>query len=243
MNNQSAINKTLKMIKKYNLIEEGDKIAIGLSGGKDSLFLLKILNQIQKFYNKHFDIVAFTINMKLPNMNLDGITKFCQEEGVELHIVESDIYEVVFNIRQEKNPCSLCAKLRRGMLCSSARKYGCNKLALGHNSDDLIETFFLSLIYEGRFSTIMPKSYLSRSEITVIRPILLISEKEITDYILSNNIKITKNLCPADHHTKREEIKNFTDELNKRFKGSKDNILNAILHPERNNLWKDKDIE
>ena len=240
MNNKTAINKTLKMISLHNLIQSGDHIAVGVSGGKDSMFLLKVLSQIQKFYDKPFKLTAICINMQVPNMDLSIITEFCKKENIELKIVPSDIYEVVFNIRKEKNPCSLCAKLRRGLLCSFAKEIGANKLALGHHSDDLIETFFLSLFYEGRLSTLAPKSFLDRTKITVIRPLLLISEQEIKDYVSLENLPIVKNLCPADHHTQRETLKNLVNELDSRFPKCKENIFNAITSPNRYNLWKEE---
>lgn len=240
MNNQTAINKTLKLIKQQKLISSGDKIAVGLSGGKDSIFLLHILNQIQKFCEINFSLCAITIDMQVPNMSLAPLEEYCKKEGIELHIVNSDIYDVVFNIRKEKNPCSLCAKLRRGILCSYAKELGFNKLALGHHSDDLIETFFLSLLYEGRLSTLASKSYLDKTQITVIRPIILISEHEIKDYVEQNQLPIITNLCPADHHTQREEIKKLVNEIEQKYPTSKQNIFNAITNPSRYNLWKDE---
>lgn len=232
---QHILSKMRKAIETYNLIEEGDKIAVGVSGGKDSLVLLSALSNFRKFSPKKFELIAITIDQTNGETNFEKLEDFCKELDVEFHIVKTEIFNIIFNIRKEKNPCSLCAKLRRGNLNSEAKKLGCNKVALAHHSDDLIETFFLSLFYEGRLSTFAPKTYLSNMDLTAIRPLIFVDEKSIVE--ASKTLPIVKNICPADHHTKREEIKQFLTDLEQKMPGVKKQILNAIINPERYNLF------
>lgn len=232
---KKIIGEISRACKKYSLIEDGDKIAVGLSGGKDSLVLLYALSEYQKHSKEKFQLIAITIDQTNGQTNLQPLLDFCKKIGVELTIVPSQIFDVVFNIRKEKNPCSLCAKMRRGALNGEAKKLGCNKVALAHHCDDLIETFFLSLIYEGRLSTFKPKTYLSNVDITAIRPLIFTSEKSIINS--SKNLPIIKNICPANHKTKREEIKLFLQETEGKFPKFKEKALNAIISSERYNLF------
>ena len=204
---KKIIGEISRACKKYSLIEDGDKIAVGLSGGKDSLVLLYALSEYQKHSKEKFQLIAITIDQTNGQTNLQPLLDFCKKIGVELTIVPSQIFDVVFNIRKEKNPCSLCAKMRRGALNGEAKKLGCNKVALAHHCDDLIETFFLSLIYEGRLSTFKPKTYLSNVDITAIRPLIFTSEKSIINS--SKNLPIIKNICPANHKTKGKKLNFF----------------------------------
>ena len=231
---QKVLSTMRKAIEKYKLIENGDKIAIGVSGGKDSLVLLKALKDFQKFNTIQYDIVAVTIDNYSRKEDYSGLKNFCNEIGVELHIEQTDIYDIVFNLRKEKNPCSLCAKMRRGALNSACKKLGCNKLALAHHKQDVITTFFMSLLYEGRLSTMLPYSYMSNSEITLIRPLYLTEESKIIN--ASKNMPILKSKCPADKDSKRKEIKDFITQIEKDFVGSKKRIENAVLSPESYNL-------
>lgn len=221
-------------IDKYNLINDGDRIAIGISGGKDSLILAKALNQYSKFSKEKFSIVGITIDMfnKGPNPDL---VNFCKNEDIEYYVIPSNIYETVFNIRKEKNPCSLCSKLRRGMLVSAAKEFNCNKVALGHTADDVIHTFFLSMIYEGRLSSFAPLSYLDRTDMYVIRPLILTDEKWIIKE--AKNVPVEKSKCPMDKTSKREEIKQLIENLEKQIPISKDRIFRAITSPESYNLF------
>ncbi|MBE5745700.1 MAG: tRNA 2-thiocytidine(32) synthetase TtcA [Clostridiales bacterium] len=232
---QKLLSKFRKCIETYNLIEENDKIAVGLSGGKDSLILLTLLAKFKRFSPKKFDLIAITIDLFDGKSDFSEIIKYCNELNVELKIVKSQIYDIVFTERKEKNPCSLCAKLRRGILNTKAKEFGCNKVALGHTRDDLVETFFLSMFFEGRLSTFAPKTYLSNSDITVIRPIIFIEEREtIND---SKNLPIFKNLCPANHHTQREKIKQLLAQIKQEIPISSDRIFRAIISPESYNLY------
>ena len=231
---QKILSTMRKAIEKYKLIENGDKIAVGVSGGKDSLVLLKALKDFQKFNVVNYEIVAVTIDNYSGKEDYSGLKNFCNNIGVELHIEQTDIYDIVFNLRKEKNPCSLCAKMRRGALNSACKKLGCNKLALAHHKQDVITTFFMSLLYEGRLSTMLPYSYMSNSQITLIRPLYLTEESKIIN--ASKNMPILKSKCPADKDSKRKEIKDFVSSIERDFVGSKKRIDNAILSPESYNL-------
>ena len=234
-NMRKIVSGMVKAIKEFDMIKSGDKVAVGLSGGKDSLALLLALKNFQQFEGENFDLVAITIDQSGGKQNFDDLKKFCAELNVDLHIVKTDIFEVVFDIRNEKNPCSLCAKMRRGTLCSAAKELGCQKLALAHHADDLVETFFLSLFYEGRLNTFSPITYLSNTDITAIRPLVYVNEDDVIK--ATKNLPILKNPCPANHNTKREEMKQFLEEINNKFPNAKKQIKNAILNTKRNNLF------
>lgn len=231
---QRVLSTMRKAVDKYNLIQDGDKIAVGVSGGKDSLVLLKALKMFQRFSTAKFDMIAVMIDIYSGNEDYAEIKNFCKELDVELVIEKTDIHQVVFDERKEKNPCSLCAKMRRGALNSVAIKCGCNKIALGHHLQDVIETFFLSLLYEGRLSTMKPKIYMSNSDITLIRPLFLTYENTIRSASKGFPIKISK--CPADKNSKRQDIEKLIEDLNKVIPDSKKRIESAILLTESYNL-------
>ncbi len=231
---QKVLSTMRKAIEKYILIQDGDKIAVGVSGGKDSLVLLQALNDFKKFNLYNFDIVAVTIDIYNAKEDYSNLKKFCEDLGVELYIEQTDIQNIVFNVRQEKNPCSLCAKMRRGALTSVCNKLGCNKLALAHHLQDVTTTFFLSLFYEGRLSTMLPKSYMSLSQITLIRPLYLTEESKIVH--ASRNFPILKSKCPADQDSKRKDVKELVEQICKNIPDCKKRIEHAILSPESYNL-------
>lgn len=237
---QELLSKTRRAVDQYGLIDVGDKIAVGLSGGKDSLALLYALAGLRRFYPKKFDLVAITIDMGLglDEDEVNAVRKVCEELDVPYHIEKTQIGEVVFDVRKESNPCSLCANMRRGALNSTATALGCNKVALGHHADDLIETFFLSLFYESRLSTFSPKTYLSRINLSVIRPMIFVREIEIIGF--TKGKPIIHNPCPADKNTKREYMKNLLKTLEKDNKKLRENILGAITNPDRYNLFDKK---
>lgn len=180
---QKILGSMRKAIEEFHMIDDGDKIAVALSGGKDSITLLKALKSLQRFYPKKFDLIAISINPGFEFFDVKILYELCNEIGVQLYVVNSDIKEIVFDIRKEKNPCSLCANLRRGILNSTAIEHGCNKIALGHNEDDVLETFLMNILYTGSISTFAPISYMDRSKITLIRPLIYISEKQIRSFI------------------------------------------------------------
>ena len=227
-----------KAIEHYNMIEEGDKIAIALSGGKDSITLLKGLKALQRFYPKHFELVAISVNPGFEFFDSSLLEKICNETGVEYIEAKSDIKEIVFDIRKEKNPCSLCANLRRGILNSTAIEHGCTKLALGHNEDDVLETFFLNMLFAGNLSTFAPVSYMDRSKMTVIRPLIYASEKEIKKFIKRSNITVMNKNCPMDGVSKREFMKDLIYKLSIEIPNVRANLMGAIKRANING-WKE----
>ena len=228
-----------KTVETYELIDEGDKIAVGLSGGKDSFTLLMALKALQRFYPLHFDLIAISIDPGFDFFNRDFLKKKCDEIHVPLFIEESHIKEIVFDIRKEKNPCSLCANLRRGILNSTAIRENCNKIALGHNQDDALETFLLNFIYAGSLSTFAPISYMDRSKITLIRPLIDTPEKEIKKFVKRSNVELMPKVCPMDGISKREDMKKMIMEWEKKLPNVRANMVGAIKRANING-WKDK---
>lgn len=215
----------------------GIKLLFGLSGGKDSITLLMGLKNLQRFYDKKFEIIAISINPGFEFFNSDFLRKTCDNINVQYVEEESHIKEIVFDIRNEKNPCSLCANLRRGILNSTAIREGCNKIALGHNEDDVLETFFLNLLYGGNINTFAPTSYMDRSKITLIRPLIYAPEKSIKTFIKKNIIEVMPKCCPMDGVSKREDMKKLIWDFQKEIPNVKANIYGAI---KRGNIkgWK-----
>lgn len=212
----------------YHMIEEGDRIAVGVSGGKDSLVLLVLLSELRKFYPLHFDLEAITVDMGLPGMDFSGVEELCRSLDIPYTRVETQIGAVIFDYRKEKNPCSMCAKMRRGSLNETLLKHGCNKVALGHHYDDAVETFMMSLIYEGRLSCFQPVTLLDRTGVTQIRPMLYISEKTIAHFAEKMGLPVVHNNCPADKSTKREEIKQLIYSLSGTYPDLKTHIFGAM---------------
>ena len=227
-----------RAINDFGLIRDGDRIAVGLSGGKDSLCLLKALSAYRVFSPEKFELTAITVDMGYEECRegLQKLTEFCKSVDVPHVIIPSQIAEIVFSVRKEPNPCSLCAKLRRGALNSAAKDLGCNKVALGHHADDVTETFFLSLFYEGRLSTFMPSTYLDKTDVTVIRPFYYSSEADINGVANRYSLPVLHNPCPANHHTAREQMKDLMKSVCRDIPFAKDRVETAIFHPERNNL-------
>lgn len=219
---------TRRCVYDYDMIEEGDVICVGLSGGKDSLTLLATLNALSVFYPKRFKLKAITVDLGYEGSDFSAIENFCRELGVEFTLVPSQIGHVIFDVRRETNPCSLCAKMRRGMLNEAAVKAGCNKVALGHHFDDLIETFMLNLIHEGRIGAYPPVTYLSNTGLTVIRPLSYIPEKDINYFVRHNDLPVFFNPCPADKHTQRETVKQLIAGLEREHKGFKHRVFGAM---------------
>ena len=231
---QKLMSYTRRAIDKYNMIEEGDRIAIGVSGGKDSLALLCALHGLKRFYPNNFEIVPINIKMGFPNETDEVSKALCDELGLELQSVKSDIYSVVFEVRKEKHPCSLCSNMRRGALHGAAKELGCNKLALGHHFDDAVETIIMNLFIEGRFDCFYPVTYLDRSDITVIRPLLFAPEKEVSHFVRASGIAPVPKNCPADGVTKREDAKRALDDLERRDRGVKMRVFNAFFNKNDN---------
>lgn len=225
---QKLLSYVRRAVEDYNMIEQGDKIAVGISGGKDSICLLLALKNLQRFYPKQFELEAITVSLGLPNANYDDIQQFCDKIGVNYTVVNTDIGQIIFEERKEKNPCSLCAKMRKGALNDMAEQLNCNKVALGHNKDDIVETFFMSLFYEGRIHCFSPVSFLDRKQIYSIRPLMYVPEPEIKGFIQKSGISIVKNPCIADGNTKRQEIKQLLHSLSKDYKNLQEKVFGAI---------------
>ncbi len=220
----------------FDLIGDGDRIGLGISGGKDSLLLLHAMSLYRKFSHKHFEVIAFTVTLGLEPFDLTGLKELCAELDIPYVIRETEIGKIIFDYRQEKNPCALCAKMRRAVLADLCREYGCNKLALGHHREDAIETLLLSLFYEGRFHTFHPKTYMSRSGITVIRPLIYLPEKHVWHMLGELKLPVVHSPCPADRHTRREEMKELMNQLRRRFPDAPERFLHA-LQQDRYDLW------
>lgn len=227
-NIRRLLSHTRRAVDDYNMIEEGDRIAVGISGGKDSTALLCTLVNLRMFYPKKFDIEAVTIDMGFEGMDFSELSEFCSKCGVKLTVIKTQISDIIFNLRKESNPCSLCARMRRGALHDAANALNCNKLALGHHFDDAIETFMMNLFNEGRIGTFSPVTYLSRKDITMIRPFIYAHEKDIRYFVSKNDIPVVKSTCPEDGHTDREKFKELLKTLELENKGLKHRIFGAI---------------
>ena len=212
----------------YGMIEEGDQIAVGISGGKDSLTLLYALHGLQRFYPKHFRLQAVTVDLGFENLDLEKIKELCRELEINYTILKTDIAKIIFEDRREENPCSLCAKMRKGALNQAIREAGCNKVAYAHHKDDVVETMLMSLIFEGRFHTFSPVTYLDRTGITVIRPLMYMNEADVIGFVNKYHVPVVKSPCPADGHTKREYVKQLLRQLNLDNPGVKERMFTAI---------------
>ena len=237
MTTQQMLSKFRKGITKYKMIRNGDKIAVGVSGGKDSVTLLKLLAEYKRWSPEKFDLIAISVDLNFEDAKTDfnPIKSLCNSLDVEYHVEKTEIGKIVFDVRKESNPCALCSKMRKGALNNLAKNLGCNKVALGHHSDDLIDTLMLSLFYEGRLSTFAPKSYLDKIDLTLIRPMIMIKEVDVITY--SKDLPIVKSCCPANKLTKREYVKEVLRNVGKDIPNVRDMAFTAITHPERYNLF------
>ncbi len=237
MTTQLMLSYLRKGITKYKLISDGDKIAVGVSGGKDSVTLLKLLAEYKRFSPERFDLIAITVDLNFNDTPVDytPIKELCEDLNVEYHIEKTDIGKIVFDVRKESNPCALCSKMRKGALNTLAKNLGCNKVALGHHADDLTDTLMLSLFYEGRLSTFAPKSYLDKIGLTLIRPMIMVKELDVVGY--AKTLPVVKSCCPANKLTKREYVKDIIKNISKDIPNVRDMIFTALTHPERYNLF------
>ncbi len=229
-----------RAIETYDMIRPGDRVAVALSGGKDSTALLYALARYRKFSPVPFDLEAITLDMGFGGMDFTPLIELCRELDVPYTIRKTEIGPIVFDARKEKNPCSLCARMKRGALHDLAIERGCRVIALGHHADDAIETFLLSLFYEGRINTFSPVTWLDRKEITLIRPLIYVKEKSIIYDPELKNLPVVKSTCPADGHTKREDIKQLIKRLKEDIPEVDERILGAIENKENFHLWFDK---
>lgn len=225
---QKLLSYTRQAVDEYQMIEEGDKIAIGISGGKDSLTLLYALSHLQKFYPKRFELLALTVDLGYPGFDVTKIQTLCKSLQIEYHIISTKIGEMVTSDHLEGSACSLCARLRKGALNDAAKALGCNKVAYGHHMDDVIETMMLALIYEGRFCSFWPVTHLEKSDLTVIRPMIYVPEADVKGFEKNYALPIAKNPCPIEGSTKRTYIKSLIKQLNEENPGVRKRLFHAI---------------
>jgi len=226
---QKMLSVLRRCIDTYTLIDEGDHIAVGVSAGKDSLSLLYLMHELNRFYPKHFRLSAITVDLGLGNLNLEPVKEFAQRLEVPYHIVTTGIGEVLFDIRKEKNPCALCATLRKGALNDKALEIGANKIAYAHHMDDLIETAFLSMLYEGRFYSFSPETYLDRTGLSVIRPFIFTEESDIVSFAKKMELPVCKNPCPMDGYTRRQYVKELLQRIYTETPGAKKRLFRAVV--------------
>ena len=212
----------------YNMIQEGDRIAVGVSGGKDSMLLLLALNHLKSFYPRHFELEAITVELGFEGMDFTPVKELCAGLGIPYTCLKTDIKEIVFDVRKEDNPCSLCAKMRRGALNDAIKERGISKLALGHHFDDAVETYMMSLLFEGRISCFRPVTYLDRSGVTQIRPLIYAGEMKIANVAAALNVPIVENPCPMDKTSKRYEIKKLLAGMCAEYPNMKSKIFGAM---------------
>lgn len=227
---RKILSRTRAAVDDYKMIQDGDKIAVGVSGGKDSVMLLKVLCDLKRFYPEKFDIVAITLDMRFDNQDGDFsvIQKLCDENGVEYVVKSTDLYEIIFNIRKEESPCSLCSRMRRGILHDTAKQLGCNKIALGHHLDDAAETFMMNLLIESRIGCFAPVTYLSRRDITMIRPLVYVRESAVEQAVERLNLPVIESKCPANEKTKREDAKILLRNLSEEYGDVPERIIGAM---------------
>ncbi len=227
---QQLLSYTRKAVDDYQMIRSGDKIAVGISGGKDSLTLLYALKNLQRFYPQKFELIAVTVNLGYEEFHLDRIRALCEQLEIPYYVVDTDIAKIIFEERKEHSPCSLCAKMRKGALNQKVKELGCNKVAYAHHKDDIVETMLLSLIYEGRFYSFSPVTYLDRMELTVIRPLMYVPEADVIGFKNRYELPVEKNPCPKDGVTRREYVKQLLRQLNLDNPGVKNRMFTAIIN-------------
>ena len=227
-NTKRILSYTRRAVDDYEMIREGDKVAVGVSAGKDSLALLCALADLRRFYPKKFELCAITVDMGFEGADFSAVRALCEELDVPYTVVPTQISKIIFDVRKEKNPCSLCAKMRRGALHTAAKELGCNTVALGHHFDDVVETFMLNLFFEGRLGCFQPVTYLSRMDLRLIRPMIYMPEKDVRYFAKSANLPVMKSPCPADGNTQREDMKQLLAKLDRENKGLRYRIFGAI---------------
>ena len=225
---QEILSLVRRCVTDYDMIQEGETVAVGVSGGKDSLVTLTALARLSKFYQKPFKVVAITVETGVPGMSFDAVADYCAALGVEYIRANVPIYEIVFLERKEKNPCSLCAKLRRGALSTAMNEHGIKTIALGHHYDDAVETLLMNLLFEGRIGCFQPVTYLSRSDVTQIRPLLYVKEQQVRNVAAKLDLPIVHNPCPANGETRRQEVKELIESLSERYSDLKQKLFGAM---------------
>ncbi|NLC76679.1 MAG: tRNA 2-thiocytidine(32) synthetase TtcA [Clostridia bacterium] len=237
--NKWFLTKVKRAIRDYGMIQEGDRVAVGVSGGKDSTALLFILSLLQRQSHLNFDLQAITLDMGL-GADMSPLVNYCQQLGIPLHIEPTRIGQIVFDVRQETNPCSLCAKLRRGALHQAALNLRCNKVALGHHLDDAIETLLMNIIFTGQLSSFAPTAYLDRTGLTLIRPLVYVPQETIVSLVRKETLPVIANPCPANGHTQRQKMKELVDRLAEEYPDIRHKFLTALQNIDFENLWKQR---
>lgn len=227
---QKLMSRMRAAMEKYDMIQDGDRIAVGLSGGKDSVALLAALAEMRRFYPAEFELVAITVDMRFDSVDTDYsvFEEFCKKINVPYVVKRTELADIIFNIRQESNPCSLCAKMRRGILHDIAIENGCNKVALGHHMDDAVETFFMNLLKGGNISSFFPVTYMSRKNLYIIRPMVLASESLVAGAVKHNTLPVMKSKCPMDKTSEREKTKELVRNLNKEYPQVREKVIGAL---------------
>lgn len=232
---QKILSRVRYAVQKYDMIEDGDRIAVGISGGKDSLTLLCALCELKKFYPKHYDVCAVMVDMGFDKtasspkpIDTRAIEELCRRLGVPFFVKHTEIARVIFDVRREKNPCSLCARMRRGVLHDAVTECGANKLALGHHFDDAAETLMLNLFFEGRFGSFSPVTYLSKKDLTMIRPLIHTKESDIKSFVRRASLPVVKSPCPADGNTERALMKRYLGDFDHRHRGLYKRLVGAL---------------
>ena len=229
---QRILSFTRRAVDDYDMIKEGDKVAVGVSSGKDSLTLLTALAEMRRFYPKKYDICAITVDMGFEGADFSPIAKYCEKLNVEYKVVKTEIAKIIFDVRKESNPCSLCSKMRRGVLNSEAKAMGCNSVALGHHFDDAVETFMMNIFFEGRLGCFSPVTYLSQSDINVIRPLIYAKESDVLYFSRHTELPIIESSCPENHATEREKMKELLRKIEAENKGLRHRIFSAMCKGE-----------
>lgn len=227
---QQLMSPVRRALDDYHMIDEGDRVAVGVSGGKDSLSLLAALAGLKRFYPVCFELYAVTVDLGFGIQDFDQISRMCGELNVPYVKVDTDIGKIVFDERKESNPCALCAKMRKGALNTKMKELGCNKVAYAHHKDDIVVTMLMSLIFEGRFHTFQPVTYLDRMDMTVIRPLMYLQEADVIGFVNKNNLPVAKSACPADGYTKRKYAEDLLKRLNQENPGVRERMFTAVLN-------------
>ena len=230
MKSQKLLSYTRRAITDYDMIRPGDRIAIGISGGKDSLTLLYAMAKLKEYYPIPFELEAITVDLGFEGFDTSGLSEYCEALGVRYTVCKTQIGEIVFDYRKEPNPCSLCSRMRKGAFNDCANSLGCNKIAYAHHKDDIIETAMMSLLYEGRFYAFPPVTHLDRTDLTVIRPLMLVSEADVKGFRNKYQLPVCKNPCPMDGHTNREAIKNLIRSINTEAPGVRERLFHAVSY-------------
>jgi len=226
-----------KAIEEHNMIQEGDRLAVGVSGGKDSMLLLEALRKFQTFSPYKFQLLAVTVDLGFETQGINKLENYYKSNYINYEIIETKISQIVFDIRDERNPCALCSKMRKGAINNRLNELGYNKLAMGHHADDLVETLFMSMFFEGRLKTFKPVTFLSRKEVYSIKPFIYLKEKQIINEIEKSQIPVFKSSCPLDKETKREEIKNLMKDIYSDIPDGRERIITAIKNSDKVELW------